>query len=38
VADALPYARYEQLAGAGHMLPLEAPDRVARAIAELVTA
>jgi pimeloyl-ACP methyl ester carboxylesterase/uncharacterized protein YndB with AHSA1/START domain len=38
VAESLPYARYEQVAGTGHMLPLEAPDAVAKAIAELVTA
>ncbi|GAB3439567.1 alpha/beta fold hydrolase [Actinophytocola sediminis] len=38
VADGLPNASYEQLADKGHMLPLEAPDRVAKAIADLVTA
>ncbi|MET0235487.1 MAG: alpha/beta hydrolase [Kibdelosporangium sp.] len=32
VADTLPNARFEEIQGAGHMLPLEAPDRVARAI------
>jgi pimeloyl-ACP methyl ester carboxylesterase len=37
VAEALPNASYEQVADAGHMLPLEAPDRVAETIAELVT-
>jgi pimeloyl-ACP methyl ester carboxylesterase len=35
VAEALPNARYELLPGAGHMLPLEAPDRVAGAVVEL---
>jgi pimeloyl-ACP methyl ester carboxylesterase len=35
VARGLPEARFELLAGAGHMLPLEAPDRVAEIIAEL---
>jgi pimeloyl-ACP methyl ester carboxylesterase len=35
VADSLPNARYEQLADKGHMLPLEAPDVVAKAIADL---
>ncbi len=38
VAEALPNARYEQLADTGHMLPLESPDRVVKVIAELVTA
>lgn len=37
VAAELPNARYEQLADKGHMLPLEAPDAVAKAIASLVT-
>jgi pimeloyl-ACP methyl ester carboxylesterase len=35
VADALPNASYERLADLGHMLPLEAPERVAEAIAGL---
>jgi pimeloyl-ACP methyl ester carboxylesterase len=35
VAEELPNARYERLANTGHMLPLESPDRVAKAIAEL---
>ncbi|MFI9642527.1 alpha/beta fold hydrolase [Micromonospora sp. NPDC051925] len=35
VADALPHARYELLPGAGHMLPLERPARVATVIADL---
>ncbi|MBP2324323.1 non-heme chloroperoxidase [Kibdelosporangium banguiense] len=35
VAETLPNARFEEVQGAGHMLPLEAPDRVARAIVEL---
>lgn len=36
VAEALPNARYEQLADKGHMLPLEAPDRVAEVVTELL--
>jgi pimeloyl-ACP methyl ester carboxylesterase len=35
VASALPHARFEEVPGAGHMLPLEAPDRVAASIVEL---
>lgn len=35
VAEILPTARFEKVHEAGHMLPLEAPDRVARAISEL---
>lgn len=35
VADALPGARFEELEGAGHMLPLERPDAVVRAIEEV---
>lgn len=35
VADALPEARFEELADAGHMLPLEAPQEVVRAVREL---
>jgi pimeloyl-ACP methyl ester carboxylesterase/uncharacterized protein YndB with AHSA1/START domain len=37
IAEAMPNARFEQLPDAGHMLHLEAPDRVARVIAELAT-
>ncbi|MEV0040364.1 alpha/beta hydrolase [Streptomyces sp. NPDC050804] len=36
VAKALPDARFEQLPGAGHMLPLERPDEIVRAVAGLV--
>ncbi|MFJ2897446.1 alpha/beta fold hydrolase [Streptomyces sp. NPDC087218] len=36
VADALPGARFEELGSVGHMLPLEAPDAVVRAVRELV--
>jgi pimeloyl-ACP methyl ester carboxylesterase len=32
VAEELPNARFEEVKDCGHMLPLEAPDRVARAI------
>lgn len=35
IAEAMPEARFEDIPDAGHMLPLEAPDRVARVIAEL---
>ncbi|MEV8631413.1 alpha/beta hydrolase [Streptosporangium sp. NPDC051023] len=35
IAMTMPNARFERVPGAGHMLPLEAPDRVARAIVEL---
>jgi non-heme chloroperoxidase len=35
VAGTLPNARYEEVQDAGHMLPLEAPDRVATAVLEL---
>ncbi|MEC4019681.1 alpha/beta fold hydrolase [Streptomyces sp. H27-D2] len=35
VAEALPNARFERLPGTGHMLPLEAPDAVVLAVAEL---
>ena len=35
VADTLPGARFEQLEGAGHMLPLEAPEEVVRAVEEV---
>lgn len=35
VAEALPDARFELIPEVGHMLPLEAPDRVVTAIAEL---
>ncbi len=35
VAESLPNARYEQVPGGGHQLPLESPDRVTKAIAEL---
>jgi pimeloyl-ACP methyl ester carboxylesterase/uncharacterized protein YndB with AHSA1/START domain len=38
VAEALPKARYEQVADNGHMLPLESPDRIADVITELATA
>lgn len=38
VAEALPNARYEQVADAGHMLPLESPDRVATVVVDLATA
>lgn len=37
IAEAMPHARFERLPCAGHMLPLEAPDRVAQIIAELAT-
>jgi pimeloyl-ACP methyl ester carboxylesterase len=35
VAGTLPNARFELLTGTGHMLPLEAPERVAYAVKEL---
>jgi non-heme chloroperoxidase len=35
LAETLPKARFEKVHGIGHQLPLEAPDRVARAISEL---
>lgn len=35
IAATVPGARFELVAGAGHMLPFESPDRVATAIAEL---
>ncbi|PRH79450.1 alpha/beta hydrolase [Streptomyces solincola] len=35
VAEALPEARFEELPDAGHMLPLETPQEVVRAIREL---
>jgi non-heme chloroperoxidase len=35
VAGTLPNARFESVPGAGHMLPLEAPDRIAHAVKEL---
>jgi non-heme chloroperoxidase len=35
VAGSLPHARYEEVQDAGHMLPLEAPERVADAALEL---
>jgi pimeloyl-ACP methyl ester carboxylesterase len=35
IAAAMPHARFEQLPNVGHMLPLEAPERVAHVIAEL---
>jgi pimeloyl-ACP methyl ester carboxylesterase len=35
VAKALPGARFEEIEGAGHMLPLEAPDAVVRAVGEV---
>lgn len=35
VAESLPNARFEEIQGIGHMLPLEAPDHVARAITTL---
>lgn len=38
VASLLPRARFERVAGAGHMLSLETPDRVALAIVELAAA
>jgi pimeloyl-ACP methyl ester carboxylesterase len=38
IVDALPSARLDVLEDAGHLLPLEAPDRVAAAIAELAAA
>ncbi|QSB16772.1 alpha/beta hydrolase [Natronosporangium hydrolyticum] len=36
VADAIPQSRYELLPGAGHMLPLERPGRIAAVIDDLV--
>ncbi|MFE2597518.1 alpha/beta fold hydrolase [Streptomyces sp. NPDC059396] len=36
VAKALPDARFERLPGAGHMLPLERPDEIVRAVTGLV--
>ncbi|MDX3850038.1 alpha/beta hydrolase [Streptomyces sp. AK02-01A] len=36
VADALPDARFDLLPGAGHMLPLERPAEIVRAVAGLV--
>ncbi|MEV4315414.1 alpha/beta hydrolase [Actinocrispum sp. NPDC049592] len=35
VAGTLPNAEYEEISGAGHMLPLEAPDEVSAAILKL---
>jgi pimeloyl-ACP methyl ester carboxylesterase len=35
IAEAMPHARFERVPAAGHMLPLEAPEHVARVIAEL---
>jgi pimeloyl-ACP methyl ester carboxylesterase len=35
VANALPGARFEEIEGAGHMLPLETPDAVVRAVEEV---
>jgi pimeloyl-ACP methyl ester carboxylesterase len=35
LAGTLPNARFEEVPATGHMLPLEAPDRVARAIMEV---
>jgi pimeloyl-ACP methyl ester carboxylesterase len=35
VAAALPEARYEAIPGAGHMLPLEAPQRVVDAVGRI---
>ncbi|TCO52815.1 alpha/beta fold hydrolase [Actinocrispum wychmicini] len=35
LAGTLPNARFDRLTGIGHMLPLEAPERVADAVAEL---
>ncbi|MCE7001470.1 alpha/beta hydrolase [Kibdelosporangium philippinense] len=37
VAETLPKADFEEIPRAGHMLPLEAPDRVVRAILELTS-
>lgn len=37
IAEAMPKARFERLPDAGHMLPLDAPVRVAQVIAELAT-
>ncbi|ONI70816.1 hypothetical protein ALI144C_50400 [Actinosynnema sp. ALI-1.44] len=36
VADTLPKADFEEISGVGHMVPLEAPERVVRAVLELV--
>lgn len=35
LARALPAARHEEIAGAGHMLPLEGPDHIVRAVADV---
>ncbi|MER7757919.1 alpha/beta fold hydrolase [Kitasatospora sp. NPDC097643] len=37
LADTLPEARFEEVAGAGHMLPLETPDRLARLVHALAS-
>jgi len=37
IAEAMSNARFERLPEAGHMLPLEAPERVAQVIAELAS-
>ncbi|GAA3725189.1 alpha/beta fold hydrolase [Salinactinospora qingdaonensis] len=37
IAQTMPHAHYERLADAGHMLPLERPERVAQAVVELAS-
>src|SRR5690606_30303962 len=37
IARTMPQARFRRVAGAGHMLPLEAPGQVAQAIHELAS-